>query len=167
METYSKALNGGQYPLSVLALTEETADIYQKGVYGNTMTANPRAMDVATAVLKQLTPELRHNIRERGAEMVSKLNALKDELGGRITAVQGTGLLISAELDKLRYKCFGADSTEEYIRMRGVNVIHGGANSLRYTPHFYLTSDEIDLMVEATRDAVLNGPVVASESAAA
>ncbi|MBE9547993.1 MAG: aminotransferase class III-fold pyridoxal phosphate-dependent enzyme, partial [Proteobacteria bacterium] len=47
METYSKALNGGQYPFSVLAMTEETAALYRKGVYGNTMTTNPRALDVA------------------------------------------------------------------------------------------------------------------------
>ena len=45
METYSKALNAGQYPLSVLALTAPTAELYRKGVYGNTMTTNPRALD--------------------------------------------------------------------------------------------------------------------------
>ena len=53
-ETYSKALNGGQYPLSVLALTEEAALLYRKGIYGNTMTSNPRAMDVACAVLESV-----------------------------------------------------------------------------------------------------------------
>ena len=47
METYSKALNGGQYPLSVLAVNERAANLYRKGVYGNTMTTNPRAMDIA------------------------------------------------------------------------------------------------------------------------
>ena len=51
METYSKALNAGQYPLSVLAVTEPTAAIYKRGLYGNTMTANPRALDVACACL--------------------------------------------------------------------------------------------------------------------
>lgn len=167
METYSKAINGGQYPLSVLALTRETAKIYEKGVYGNTMAANPRAMDVATAVLNRLTPEIRNNIRERGAEMVEKLNSLKDELGGLITAVQGTGLLISAELDAHKYLCYGAGSTEEYIRMHGVNVIHGGVSSLRYTPYFHVTSEEIDLMIEATRDALLHGPVKVSSSESA
>ncbi len=40
--------------------------LYRKGVYGNTMTTNPRAMDVACAVLGLLTPALRANIRERG-----------------------------------------------------------------------------------------------------
>ncbi len=51
METYSKALNAGQYPLSVLAVSERAADLYNKGIYGNTMTANPRALDVALARL--------------------------------------------------------------------------------------------------------------------
>lgn len=167
METYSKSLNAGQYPLSVLALTPETADIFRKGTYGNTMTSNPRAMDVAVSVLGSLTPELRANIRERGAEMVSKLEALKAQMGGRITAVQGTGLLVSCALDPGRYKCYGADSSEEYMRFNGVNVIHGGANSLRYTPPFTITSEAVDLLVESTRDALLHGPVKAATSAAA
>ena len=42
MESYSKALNGGQYPLSILALSAQAAKLYRKGVYGNTMTTNPR-----------------------------------------------------------------------------------------------------------------------------
>ena len=40
METYSKAMNGGQYPLSVLALNTATSELYRAGVYGNTMTTN-------------------------------------------------------------------------------------------------------------------------------
>jgi len=166
METYSKALNAGQYPLSVLAMNERAAKLYKKGVYGNTMTANPRALDVGTTVLNAITPELRSNIVERGREIVEKFNHLKDELGGRITQVQGTGLLFSVELDKTRYKAYGAQSTEEYLRLNGINVIHGGENSLRYTPTFGITSAEVDLIVEATRDALLNGPVKAVEEAA-
>src|SRR5690606_14918108 len=47
MEAYSRALNAAQFPLSVLAVGERAAGLYHKGVYGNTMTANPRALDVA------------------------------------------------------------------------------------------------------------------------
>ena len=157
METYSKALNGGQYPLSVLAVNERAAKTYAKGTYGNTMTTNPRAMDIASTVLGQLTPELRDNIRQRGKEAVEKLGALKAELGGLITKVQGTGLLFSCELDP-SFKCYGAGSTEEFMRERGIGVIHGGTNSLRFTPHFNITSAEIDLVVENIRFALLNGP---------
>ena len=157
MESYSKALNGGQYPLSVLAVNERAAKTYAKGTYGNTMTTNPRAMDIASTVLGQLTPDVRANIRERGQEAVAKLNALKDELGGLITKVQGTGLLFSCELDP-RFKCYGAGSTEEYMRERGIGVIHGGTNSLRFTPHFNITSEELDLVIEHVRHALLHGP---------
>ena len=166
METYSKALNAGQYPLSVLAMNERAAALYQKGVYGNTMTANPRALDVGTTVLQAITPALRQNIVERGLEFIEKFERLKDELGGRITRVQGTGLLFSVELDGQRYKAYGSDSTEEYLRMHGINVIHGGQNSLRYTPTFGVTSAEVDLIVEATCQALLKGPVKAVEEAA-
>ena len=157
VESYSKALNAGQYPLSVLAVGERAAGLYRKGIYGNTMTTNPRALDVACAVLESVTPALRANIRDRGAELVRKFKALAHDLDGRITQVQGTGLLMSVELDST-YKCYGAGSTEEYLRMHGLGVIHGGDNSLRFTPHFGLTGEEIDLIVSATRQALLEGP---------
>jgi acetylornithine/succinyldiaminopimelate/putrescine aminotransferase len=157
METYSKALNGGQFPLSVLAVNQRTAALYKKGIYGNTMTGNPRALDIACAVLAQITPELRANIRERGAELVKKFEALKDEMGGLITKVQGTGLLFSCELAS-QFKCFGAGSTEEYMREHGINVIHGGANSLRFTPHFSINDAEADLLVASVREALTHGP---------
>jgi len=166
LETWSKALNAGQYPLSVLGMNKHAADIYRKGVYGNTMTTNPRALDVATTVLGQITPEIRSNIVERGREFVEKFQQLAKDLDGRITRVQGTGLLFSIELDGTRYKAYGANSTEEYLRINGINVIHGGENSLRYTPSFTITSAEIDLIVEATRDALLKGPVKRVEEAA-
>ena len=167
LETYSKALNGGQYPFSVLAMTAAAAGLYRKGVYGNTMTTTPRALDVACAVLKSLTPQLRDNIRIRGQEFVEKLEHLRTELGGRITGVQGCGLLFSTELDSSRYKAYGSGSAEEYMRQHGINVIHGGKNSLRYTPHFAITSEEVDMVIDATRAALLMGPVKANKSEAA
>jgi acetylornithine/succinyldiaminopimelate/putrescine aminotransferase len=157
METYSKALNAGQYPLSVLAVTAEAAAMYRKGLYGNTMTTNPRALDTACAVLARVTPALRENIRARGAEAIAKLERLKAETGGLVTRVQGTGLLFSCELAP-EFKCFGAGSTEEWLRERGIGVIHGGANSLRFTPTFNVTSQEIDLLVSMVRRALLEGP---------
>ena len=121
------------------------------------MTTNPRALDVACATLGLLTPEVRANIRQRGAEAVQKLEKLKSELGGLITKVQGTGLLFSCELAP-QFKCYGAGSTEEWLRERGLNVIHGGANSLRFTPHFATDEDELKLVVSMVRRALLEGP---------
>ncbi len=157
METYSKALNAGHYPLSVLAMTPSTASLYVKGVYGNTMTTNPKAMDVACEVLARVDDEFRNNILERGQEFVEKLNGLQEKLDGRVTNVQGTGLLFSCELSS-EYKAYGTDSIEEFLRYNGVGVIHGGENSLRFTPHFAITSAEVDLIIDAVEYAILNGP---------
>jgi len=157
METYSKAMNAGQYPLSILAMTESAAALYRTGVYGNTMTANPRAMDVGTAVMGMVTDEVRENIVARGREFLEKLQSLADELNGPITRVQGTGLLFSVELTP-DFKAYGTGSLEEYMRTHGIGVIHGGENSLRFTPHFQITPPEVDLMVAQLKNAVLNGP---------
>ncbi|AXK71522.1 aminotransferase class III-fold pyridoxal phosphate-dependent enzyme [Lysobacter sp. TY2-98] len=165
METYSKALNAGQYPLSVLAVNGRAAGLYRKGLYGNTMTTNPRALDVACAVIDQVTPAVRENIRARGTEALQRLEALKSELGGLITKVQGTGLLFSCELSP-KFKCYGAGSTEEWLRERGIGVIHGGANSLRFTPTFTITSEELEMVVAMVARALKEGPRIEQAAAA-
>jgi acetylornithine/succinyldiaminopimelate/putrescine aminotransferase len=153
-ETYSKALNAGQYPLSVVALTEAVAEIYVPGVYGNTMTTNPRALEVGCAVLDCVTDETRRNIRERGTELRGKLERLAGEFPGAIQSVTGTGLMVCAHLDPDRYTVVGKTGFEHYLRVRGIAMIHGGSNGLRFTPHFAITSEEIDLIVDAVRSGL-------------
>ncbi|AVP97381.1 lysine 6-aminotransferase [Ahniella affigens] len=166
IESYSKAINAGQYPLSVLAVSEKAAGLYRKGIYGNTMTTNPRAMDVAVAVLECLTPDVRANIVKRGKEFLAKLEQLAKEVPGTITKVQGTGLLFSAELAP-DFKCYGAGSTEEFLRYHGFGVIHGGTNSLRFTPPFTITDAEVDMLIAGVRMALLEGPRMKAEVAQA
>ncbi|TDR18291.1 aminotransferase class III-fold pyridoxal phosphate-dependent enzyme [Marinicella litoralis] len=157
METYSKAMNAGHYPMSVLALNEKAASLYVVGIYGNTMTANPKALDVAYTVLSHLTEETKNNIREMGQLFVTKLKALQQKMNGEITNVQGTGLLFSCELDP-EFKAYGKNSIEEFLRYNGLGVIHGGENSLRFTPHFNITEAEVDLIVEGVEHALIHGP---------
>ena len=140
-------------------MSASTAALYQTGVYGNTMSSNPRAMDVAVAVLDSVTPELRENITRRGRELVDGLNQLGQELDDTIINVQGTGLLLSCELHP-RFMATGNNSTEEYLRKNGLGVIHGGTNSLRYTPPFDINDTGVDLILKRTRDALTDGPVL-------
>jgi acetylornithine/succinyldiaminopimelate/putrescine aminotransferase len=154
LEAWSKALNAGQYPLSVLGMNKRASELYVVGIYGNTMTTNPRALETAVAVLDHITPELRVNIRDRGAEMVEKLKALQEQYPTEILEVQGTGLLVCAELDPERFQVVGFDMVEVWCRKHGLGVIHGGVNALRYTPNFNITSEEVDLVVDLTRQAI-------------
>ena len=158
METFSKAMNAGQYPLSVLGMTQRASDLYIRGVYGNTMTANPRAIEVACAVLDNITPEFRKNVKDRGIEFVEKLTTLSKKYPDIITKVQGTGLLFSAEISPDYFEVVGPDGLELYMRKHGIGVIHGGVNSLRFTPVFDITSEEVDLIVEAIEEAINNAP---------
>ena len=155
LETWSKAMNAGQYPLSVLGMNKRASDMYVTGIYGNTMTTNPRALETAVAVLDSITPELRTNIRERGVEFVEKFTRLQEEFPHVITKVQGTGLLCSAELEPTQFPVVGIDAVEPWCRRRGLGVIHGGVNVLRFTPHFNITSEEIDLIVDIVRESLL------------
>ncbi len=148
MECWSKALNAGQYPLSVLGLTERAADEYVRGVYGNTMTTNPRALDVAVAVLESLTPELRENVRVRGAQLVEGLKRLQARFPDIVQHVQGTGLLCSAEMDPDRMPVVGHDGLEVWCRRHGLGLIHGGRNAIRLTPYFAITEAEVELVID-------------------
>ena len=169
METWSKALNAGQFPLSVVGLSERAAEQYVVGIYGNTMTTNPRALETAISVLDRITPELRNNIKERGSEFVSKLEKLAKEYPDAIMSVQGTGLLLCAELHPEDLPVIGFGCVEEWCRENGLGVIHGGQNALRFTPHFAITSAEIDLIIDILRDCLnhfASAKKVKAESAA-
>jgi len=153
-EVFSKALNVGQYPLSVVALSSRGASWYRHGVYGNTMTGNPRACSVATAALKLLTPAIRQNICDMGKYCVQKYTELMTELPEAIIRVNGTGLLYQVKLDP-KYPVTAMDGVEMILRRRGVNVIHGGTNAIRFTPNFDITKEEIDMQVGHVRDVLL------------
>ena len=82
------------------------------------------------------------------------LKALAEEVPGAITSVEGTGLLLCAELDPDKYDVIGFDGLETFCRKRGVGVIHGGINALRFTPHFALTTAEIDVIIDVVRQGL-------------
>ena len=165
METYSKALNAGQYPLSVLAVEQARRRAVPKGLYGNTMTTNPRALDVACAVLEQVTPALRENIRARGAEAIEKLEKLKSRT--RRPDHQGPGhrpaVLVRARaaVQVLRRRLDrGVAARARHRRdprRRQFAALH---------PDFTITGEEIDLLVAMVARALKEGPRAQQAAAA-
>ena len=154
IESFSKALNAGQYPLSVLGMNSRAAGSYLANSYGNTMAANPRALEIGRVVLEHADSKLGQHIREAGKFFVEQLEVLKGKFPELITKVQGTGLLVSLEfVDTI--KVFGERSLEEDLRIHGVNVIHGGINSLRFTPVFGIKHEEIALIVDSVQHSLL------------
>lgn len=145
MEVFSKAINSGIYPLSVLALKKEVSKHYEVGTYGNTMCANPKALDIGYETLNRLDTQVSKNIVVQGHNFANMLNHLKDIYPDIIEEVTGTGLLIAAHINK-KYEVVGEDGLELRCRKQGLNVIHGGKNALRFTPHFLINENEIELV---------------------
>ena len=87
--------------------------------------------------------------------MVEKLTVLAEKMPEIIVKVQGTGLLCSAELNPETHQVVGFGQVEELCRTMGLGIIHGGKNALRFTPHFAITSEEIDLIIEIIEQALV------------
>jgi len=152
-EVWSKALNGGQFPVSVVGLSPRGGSWYRHGIYGNTMTGNPRACAVSAAALGMMTPAIRKNIADMGKYFVSKYEEMIKDLPGVVIRVNGTGLLYQVKLDP-KYPVTAMDGVEMELRRRGVNVIHGGTNALRFTPNFDITMEEADMQIAHVRQVL-------------
>ena len=144
-EIFSKAISGGHYPLSVIAINKKYNDIDISGLYGNSMCANPKALDVCFETLSRVDNDLLINIQNMGTLFKNMLIRLKYKYPSIIKEVSGTGLLCAAHINN-QIPVIGINSLEYRCRMAGLNVIHGGNNSLRFTPHFMITAEEINLV---------------------
>lgn len=147
IEVFSKAINGGQYPLSVVGITDKVQQFFKVGLYGNTMTANPRALAVGARVLTAMTPSLRKNIVEMGDYAFTEFEQLQHRYPNVIEKVQGKGLLLSITINPAKASVVGRLGLEQQLRQKGIGVIHGGKNALRFTPYFGITPAEINLIV--------------------
>tara|TARA_Y100000590_G_C15739079_1_gene1019587 strand:+ start:43 stop:1350 length:1308 start_codon:yes stop_codon:yes gene_type:complete len=146
-ETFSKALNAGQFPLSILAVNKNIKNRYKTGLYGNTMTGNPRGLDIASVVLKNITPQLKINIINSGKLLLEYFKNL-EQTYPFINNITGTGLLLAIHLDK----SIPVLEIEKNLRLRGLNVIHGGENALRFTPWFKINKEEIEYICSILED---------------
>lgn len=153
LEVWSKAINAGQFPLSIVGLHKRMVGVYPFGVYGNTMTSNPRAMKVGSAVLRTIGPEIRANIVQRGEEFKAMLHRVADYYPEAAENVTGSGLLLALHM-RSNYPVCGPIELEQQIRRAGVGVIHGGENAIRFTPHFRITSEEIEMVEKVLHDVL-------------
>ena len=115
------------------------------------MCANPKALDIGFETLNRLDKNVSKNIVKQGNNFVDMLNSLKKSYPDVIEEVTGTGLLIAAHINK-KYAVVGENGLEISCRKRGLNVIHGGENALRFTPYFLINENEITLIKHILKD---------------
>ena len=118
--------------------------------YGTLFSVRPTYCNALRNLVSHAKPDIVWSLREVSLTCIGFSN-----LRGTITEVQGTGLLLCAELDTEKLPVVGFGCVEEWCRINGLGVIHGGHNALRFTPHFAITSEEIDMIVGILRNAIL------------
>merc|ERR1719428_2751765 len=89
-----------------------------------------------------------------GMYCVQKYTDLMKELPEAIIRVNGTGLLYQVKLEP-KIPVTAMDGVEMILRRRGINVIHGGTNALRFTPNFDITRAEADLQIAKVCEVIL------------
>lgn len=141
METFSKAIHSGQYPVSILALNDRSAARYRKDLYGNTMTATPRSCQVVAAVMDEMTTDLRENVVLMGKLLKQSLEKVCNPMS-IVNEVRGVGLLVAISI----CKSVDVNLIERRLRKNGLNIITASDNSIRITPWFLISATEVDLI---------------------
>ncbi|HWO82753.1 MAG TPA: acetylornithine/succinylornithine family transaminase [Solirubrobacterales bacterium] len=144
--TSAKALGGG-YPIGACIAGPAAAEALEPGDHGSTFAGGPVATAAAIAVLDVVDdPVLLRNVRELGAYLCERLEALDGVAGTR-----GRGLMVGVALEEgIDAAAVGADLLE-----RGLVVNAPRPDTLRLLPPLVIDSDHVDLAVGLIEESLL------------
>jgi acetylornithine/N-succinyldiaminopimelate aminotransferase len=138
--TLAKALGGG-FPIGAMLVGPRAAATLGFGSHGTTFGGNPLASAVANAALARInTPELLANVRARGEQLVSGLQAM-DPDGRWFASVRGRGLMQGAVMQDAHAER-GAEVLDAAADA-GLLLLTAGGGVLRFVPALNITADEL------------------------
>jgi len=151
--TLGKGIGGG-VPLSALLCTDAVAS-FVPGDQGGTYNGNPLMCAVGISVITQLTaPGFLTDVMAKGEYLKSKLLELCTEFG--FDGERGEGLLRALILNR----DIGPGLVEAARTMspQGLLINSPRPNLLRFMPALNVSTQEIDLMIEALRTLIPQAP---------
>lgn len=136
--TLGKGIGAG-FPLSAL-LAKEHLNIFEPGDQGGTYTAQPLAMSVGLAVLKELlNQDLIAHCEKMGDIILRKLLELSKTFG--VENIRGKGLLIAFDLKEMK----GADLVNKCLKDK-LLINSPKEKSIRLMPPLVVNENEIEEM---------------------
>jgi acetylornithine/LysW-gamma-L-lysine aminotransferase len=142
-----KALGGG-LPMGAVVWQEALGSL-PTGVHGSTFGGNPLACAASRAVLRTLAAEdLPSRAAGLGEQFMAKLRAIPSPL---VRDVRGRGLLIGVELRQR------VTPILKGLMERGVLALPAGPTVVRFLPPLVIQEAELEAVLEAVRDVLLNG----------
>lgn len=138
--TLAKGIGGG-FPLSAM-LCKQELDIFDAGDQGGTYCAQPLAMSVGIAVLKELVEKnICENAETMGQYILQKLHAISHTFN--LTNIRGKGLLIAFDLPSEK----GAQVVADCMN-KGLLINSPKPCTIRLMPPLIVSKDDIDLMLD-------------------
>lgn len=145
-----KALGGGMLAVSMFLSRREVMSVFRPGDHGSTFGGNPLSSAVALEGLKVLEEEgLVQASQTLGEYFMGRLKALDHPA---IKEVRGRGMLIGVEFfeDQL-----SARSICEALMLRGILSKETHETVVRFAPPLIISRDEIDEVVDALADVLV------------
>ncbi|HQR25871.1 MAG TPA: ornithine--oxo-acid transaminase [Nocardioides sp.] len=144
-----KALGGGLYPVSAIAADGDILSVITPGTHGSTFGGNPLAAAIGREVVAMLAEgEFQARAQTLGEVLATGLEPL---IGDGIDDVRSRGLWagvdINPDLTTGRHFC-------EELMKRGILAKEAHGQTVRLAPPLVATVEDLDLLLEAFRDAV-------------
>ena len=147
-----KALGGGLYPVSAIAADAEVLGVITAGSHGSTFGGNPLAAAIGREVVAMLqTGEFQERARVLGARLE---RGLRELVGQGVVGFRSRGLWAGVDVDPVLMS--GRELCEALLE-RGVLAKDTHGSTIRLAPPLVATEDDIDILLEALRDALEEG----------
>ncbi len=136
--SFAKGIGGG-LPLAGILTNEKTQNVFTPGTHATTFGGNPISCAGGLAVLEQLTDEVLESVREKGAYLKAKIEAIP-----QVESVRGMGLMLGVSLKE------GIDYSAKVKEMleAGLMCLTAGHGTIRLLPPLTISQEEMDKGVE-------------------
>ncbi|MDB9541363.1 aspartate aminotransferase family protein [Anabaenopsis arnoldii] len=149
--TSAKGLGGG-IPIGAM-MSKKFCDVFQPGEHASTFGGNPFVCGVALAVCQTLEKEnILQNVEARGTQLRDGLNAIAAKYPHVISEVRGWGLINGMEL-QADIALTAADIVQVAID-QGLLLVPAGPKVVRFVPPLIVTEAEINLALQAVKEAI-------------
>lgn len=148
-------------PLGAILFNEKASDGFKPGDHGTTFGGGPLACRLSLEFMEELGEgTLMNYVIETGEFFLSALGQMQERHPQIIKEVRGLGLMIGAEL------FFPTKSVPAKMLARGFMINSTNETTLRFLPPYIITRDEINAMLAALEEVIVEEANVAEAAQA-
>ena len=136
--SFAKGIGGG-LPLAGILAGEKTQGVLTPGTHATTFGGNPVCCAGALSVLEQLDETMLAQVREKGAYLKEKLQAMPE-----VQEVRGLGMMLGVGL---REGCQAGALVQKLVAS-GLLCLTAGHNTIRLLPPLVISREEMDRGLE-------------------